>query len=226
MTDEKVYAVRAIHDAYYNWWFLENLVIGANGEPMWRRRRPHLSIAMPPRAEVERDEIEAKKLARKLTCELGQNLDIAVLGEHEQSSILLKLSKAYLSSRRREDEEAMMFIEGRKRHAGRIAPPRSTIIAPSEADADDIHRALQELPYLRTIVLGRGVTRALAHSTNGLTWRRLSNGYISRKGATWGYRARIADAFGLHPAEHWGRTKAAIRKSCCHVRSICSSCSR
>lgn len=179
---------------------------------MWRRRRPHLSIAMPPRAEVERDEIEAKKLARKLTRELGQNLDIAVLGEHEQSSILLKLSKAYLSSRRREDEEAMMFIEGRKRHAGRIAPPRSTIIAPSEADADDIHRALQELPYLRTIVLGRGVTRALAHSTNGLTWRRLSNGYISRKGATWGYRARIADAFGLHPAEHWGRTKAAIRK--------------
>lgn len=212
MTDEKVYAVRAIYDAYYNWWFLENLVIGANGEPMWRRRRPHLSIGMPPRAEVERDEIEAKKLARKLTRELGQNLDIAVLGEHEQSSILLKLSKAYLASRRREDEEAMMFIEGRKRHAGRIAPPRSAIIAPSEADADDIHCALQELPYLRTIVVGRGVTRALAHSTDGLTWRRLSNGYISRKGATWGYRARIADAFGLHPAEHWGRTKATIRK--------------
>ncbi|MGN6819208.1 MAG: hypothetical protein ACTHJR_11130 [Sphingomonas sp.] len=212
MTDENIYAVRATHDAYYNWWFLENLVIGANGEPMWRRRRPQLSIGVPPRAEVERDETQAKKLARKLTRDLGQNLDIAVLGEHGQNSTLLKLSKAYLASRRREDEEAMMFIEGQKRHAGTITPPRSAIVAPSDADADDIHRALQELPYLRTVVVGHGVTRALAHSADGLTWRRLSNGYISRKGATWGHRARIADAFGLHPAEHWGRTKAAIRK--------------
>ena len=169
---------------------------------MWRRRRPQLSIGVPSRAEVERDETEAKKLARKMTRDLGHDLDIAVLGEHGQSSTLLKLSKAYLASRRSEDEEAMMYIEGRKRHARKMAPPRNTIVAASDEDADAIHLALQALPYLRTIVVGRGVTRAVAHSTDGLTWRRLSNGYISRKGATWGHRARIADAFGLHPAEH------------------------
>jgi len=45
-----------------------------------------------------------------------------------------------------------------------------------------------------------------------LNWRRLTNGYISRQAATWEHRARIADAFGLQPAQHWGRTKAAIRK--------------
>jgi len=212
MIDAKVYAVRANYDAYYNWWFLENLLIGANGEPVWKRRRPQLGMGVPPRAEVERDETEAKQLARKLTRELGHNFDIAALGENGQSSTMLKLSKAYLASRRREDEEAMMFVEGKRRHAGTVAPPRTAITAGSEEDADDIHRALQELPYLRTIVVGRGVTRSLAHSTDGLNWRRLTNGYISRQGATWGHRARIADAFGLHPSQHWGRTKAAIRK--------------
>lgn len=212
MTDATIYAVRANYDAYYRWWFLENLMIGANGEPVWKRRRPQTEIGVPPRAEVERDEAEAKQLARKLTRDLGHDLDIAVLGENGQSSTMLKLSKAYLASRRREDEEAMMFLEAKRRHAGTVAPPRTAITAGSGEDADDIHRALQELPYLRTIVVGRGVTRSLAHSTDGSNWRRLTNGYISRQGATWGHRARIADAFGLHPAEHWGRTKAAIRK--------------
>lgn len=212
MEDDTVYAVRASFDPYYKWWFLENLMVGSNGEAVWKRRRQGAGIGESSRPQVERDETEAKSLARKLTRELGHDFDLAVLGEHGQSSTMLKLSKAYLASRRREDEEAMMFIEGKKRNLGLTAPPRSSIIAASEDDADEIHRSLQELPYLRTIIVGRGITRSLAHSTDGLTWRRLHNGYISRKGATWGHRARITDAFGFHPTAHWGQTKAAIRK--------------
>jgi hypothetical protein len=210
--DEEVYAVRASYDAYHEWWFLEDLVIGANGEPAWRRRRPDLRPGVPRKAAVERDEAAAKGRARRLTRELGHDFDIGVLGEHGADSTMLKLSKAYNASRRREDEEAMMFVEGRRRHAGLIAPPRDVIRAGSDEDGDDIHRALQELPYLRTVVVGRGIARSLAHSEDGLAWRRLSKGYISRQGATWGHRARIAEAFGLHPAGHWGRIKAAIRK--------------
>lgn len=212
MKDETLYAVRAFYDAYYNWWFLENLVVGANGEPVWKRRRPNLASGTPPHSEVERDESAAKQLARQLTRELDHDFDIAVLGEHHQSSAILKLSKAYLASRRREDEEAIMFVEGKKRHAGGIAQARNAITADSEQDADDIHNALLELPYLRTIVVDRGFTRSLAHSRDGLNWRRLTSGYISRQGATWGHRARIAEAFGLHPAQHWGKTKAEIRR--------------
>ena len=114
MTDATIYAVRASYDAYYNWWFLENLIIGANGEPAWKRRRPQLGIGLPPRAEVERDEAEAKQLAQKMTRALDHDFDIAVLGENGQNSTKLKLSKAYLASRRREDEEAMMFVEGKR----------------------------------------------------------------------------------------------------------------
>ena len=211
MSDQIVYAVRANYDAYYAWWFLENLVIGANGEPAWRRRqRPVIGeIARP---DVDQDEAAARQYARTLTRALGHGFDIATLGEQSQSSIMLKLSKAYVASLRRDDEEAMMFVEGKKRHAALIAPPRSAIIAGSDEDTDEIHSALQELPYLRTIVVGRGYGRSLVRSLDGLSWRRVTNGYISRQGATWAHRARIADAFGLDSADHWGRTKAAIRK--------------
>ena len=62
------------------------------------------------------------------------------------------------------------------------------------------------------MTLGRGVTRSIYISQDGFAWRRATNGYLSRRGAEIVHRARIADGFGLNALEHWGRTKAAIRK--------------
>lgn len=210
------FAVRARFDAYYSCWFLENLIVGANGEPKWVRRIERRPDGGYKAATFGRDNaagVEARKAARTLSRELSPGADLDKLRENDGSSLSLKLSKALISSQRRQDEEALMLAEARKRNTHLVAPPKEALLVPArfEEERDELHMQLQEFPYLQTAVVGKGVRRTAIGTSDGLTWRRLHNGYLSRRTAEIAHRARISEGFGISPLQHWGKTKAAIR---------------
>ncbi|MDN4633890.1 hypothetical protein QCD71_20415 [Sphingomonas sp. PsM26] len=213
MSDNPAYWVRAKFDPYYNRWFLEDLKIGSNGEPRWVKHREMTSHGFMAPA-LREDETSARADARRLSRELSPDVDLDKLNENGADSRSLKLSKAIVSSRRHDEEQALMLTEARRRNAGLVPPhlQQLTVACDGEEEIAELHDKLKELPYLRIVVLGRGITRRLYFSQDGLVWVRATNRYLSRRGAEIAYRARISDGFGLSAVEHWGKTKAAIRR--------------
>jgi hypothetical protein len=213
MPENSTFAVRAKFDAYYGRWVLEDLKIGATGEPRWSKRE-ELSDRGFRRPAFRDDETEARADARRLSRELSPNVDLDRLSENGADSRTIKLAKAVVSSNRHDDEQALMFAEARRRNSG-LVPPGIEQLVLTGGGADELrelHEKLQALPYLRTVVLGHGIARSIYVSRDGLSWRRATNRFLSRRGAEIAHRARISEGFGISPTEHWGKTKAAIRK--------------
>lgn len=213
MADKTAYWVRVKFDPYYGRWFLEDLTIGVTGEPRWvKRREPWKNGLMVP--AFREDEATARADARRLSRELSPDIDLDNLSENGADSRSLKLAKAVVASIRHDEEQALMFAEAKRRNSG-LLPPRLdqlTLSGGDDAELVELHGKLEALPYLRTATLGRGVVQSIYISQDGLAWRRATNGYLSRRQAEIVHRARISDGFGISPFDHWGKTKAAIRK--------------
>lgn len=213
MADTPTYWVRVKFDPYYKRWLLEDLKFGVTGEPRWVKRREPWKNGLMVSAFRD-DEATARAEARRLSRELSPDIDLDKIHENGGDSRSLKLSKAVVASIRHDDEQALMFAEAKRRNGELVAPrlDQLTLSGGSEEDLIELHSKLEELPYLRTVTLGRSVTQSIFTSLDGLSWRRATNGYLSRREAEIVHRARISEGFGISPFEHWGKTKAAIRK--------------
>jgi len=213
MTNTPAYWVRTKFEAYFDRWFLEDLKFSATGEPRWVKRREITRHGLMAPAFRD-DEATARADARRLSRELSPDIDLDKLSENHADSRSLKLAKAVVASNRHDEEQALMFAEAKRRHAALVPPKidQLTLSGGREEERSELYRKLLDLPYLRMVTLGGGVTRAIYISQDGVAWRRATNGYLSRRDAEIVHRARISDGFGLNAFEHWGTTKAAIRK--------------
>jgi len=213
MPDKPVFAVRARFDPYYDRWLLEDLTMRSNGEPRWRMRLEVSKEGFRMLAARENEEI-TRADARRLSREISPDIDLDRLNENGADSHSLKLAKAVVASNRHDEEHALMFAEAKRRNA-QLTPPlldQLSLSGGGQEELAQLHAKLTELPYLRSAILGQGGKRSIYVSQDGLDWRRATNGYPSKRDAEIVYRGRISEGFGISPVQHWGKTKAAIRK--------------
>lgn len=106
-----------------------------------------------------------------------------------------------------------MRSEAVKRHAKTFRVPVEELVPDpkSELYREEIIAKTREMPYLRTMMVGMGQTRAVLISKDGVNWgeprRRLSP-----HGAEVAARAEISEGFGFDPHLNWSTTKAEIRR--------------
>lgn len=151
----------------------------------------------------------ATDAALKLNEELKENLETLLLMGIEKVSLRLKVEKALTAKTRLTNEEQLMFEVAIKNHAH---DPRvlseSLIVEPDlESLRSALFEVLCEMPYLRFVYLPLYRTYLTLLDDN--IW--MVGREAAAKASKYFYQERIARGFGLSGAEHWGKTKSAIR---------------
>jgi hypothetical protein len=191
----------------------------------WRYRqepRPDRPFGGPI-IQFGEDEVAAAQAAAAARTAVAIPTNLERLSENAATSLTLKASKTVVSRERRSAEEAMMWAEAKRRHAGDPRPADDEITMASRSKSylreepdlsiyrDEIAAKVQDMPYLRTLLAGRGVDRGLFTSKDGKAWT-LETRFLSDRAADLAYRARISQGFGISEHEHWSRTKGEIRR--------------
>lgn len=195
-------------DSWYNRWRIDVLTQAPGAAPKWRKH----SVAQDGiRRAAFFDELE---LAQAECSEINKTAAVTIQSEKDEArrtSLRLRADKALQARKRLYEEEQFMLLEARRRRSN---------IAFNEADLvlhqrSEEHRALisaelRSFPYLELIIarLGRRPLMFLKLKDGSWSAPRSPN----RKGVEAGRRSKIANGFGLSGLEHWGKTKAEIRR--------------
>lgn len=212
--DDIVVAVWPEYRPLYERWFVEEMVLREGKSPLWRDR-----YVETPDGHVKADVFEdlqaalrhVSELNRRLRADIPARLSDAI----EIRSTELKADKAVQSRKRRLEEEMLMLAEARRRHTGtpRLDPSNLRLHPESEQYREEIGKVLAEMPYLRTVMIGRTnnrYSRYLFYKKADDLW---SRPYPAGKmSAITAERAKISDGFDLNAQHHWGHVKARIRK--------------
>lgn len=196
-------------DPYYGFWFIQVLVGERGAAPSWRRHRPEDTPALGARAFLTSEE------ALSRVAEINSYFDGLLLAEPDlerRFSLQLRAQKARQAQRRLQEEEELMLAIARARGLSEIPaailPVR--LHPESEVHRTEIEAALVQYPYVRSIAIGDAGRRRMVERLDDGSWSRSFR--ASRKGLRGAHRAPIANGFGLSEFEHYGKTKAAIRK--------------
>jgi len=207
------YDVRAKFDQRFGIWSLRQLICPPNSDPKWA---PVFESGASPygrTVQFGRDRAAAEAAAEQMRRSLPINLDPCRLNESGASSLSLKISKAVVSRKRLDEEEDLMRSEAKRRQGAtpRVPVEALTIDPKAEEYRDEIIEKTREMPYLRTMMVGMGATRAVVLAKDGKNWgqpwRRLS-----ARDAEVAARAEISEGFGFGPRLNWSTTKAEIRR--------------
>ena len=228
---DALHDVRHAYDPRFGVWVLKELVSRPDETLLWRARFEAATdegAISGPMKHFE-DESSAASAAQVARGQLDPTGQIEHLGASGRSSLSLKISKAVVVFLRHAEEEALMAVEAKRRHATapRPAPeeivvherrhnwPASVTMSGMPFDSHpyegEIRALIQEMPYLRRLIAGRRGARALFASPDGRAWE-LRTRLISDRSAHIFHRARIAQGFGLSEEDHWGTVKAEIRR--------------
>lgn len=207
------YDVRAKFDPRLGIWTLKRLICPPNRDPKWVTLFESGTGPYGRPMMFEDGRAVAEAAAQEARRSLRINLDPERLNESGASSQSLKISKAVVSRKRLDEEEDMMRSEAIKRHAATPRVPiEALIIHPdSEAYREEIVTKTREMPYLRTMMVSRFMTRAVILSKDGVSWgqpwriRRDHDAAVAN-------RAEISEGFGFGPRLNWSTTKAEIRR--------------
>lgn len=205
--------ILAVWPEYRPWEGLWRMVELAEVEPNrteWRDRR----IPSPEghvKIDAYRDEESALAAAAAVNPQLQAQLERRDLPEEIKTSLRLKARKGLQAKERLANEEKMMLAAAVSRHAGASRPSASDLILPPESEEhrEALASQLARMPYLRSALVQSGHYMKVLFRENGDKWTKPYT--ATRRNAQAASRARIANAFGFSGAEHWGKTKAAIR---------------
>jgi hypothetical protein len=165
--DDIVVAVWPEYRPLYERWFVEEMVLREGKSPLWRDR-----YVETPDGHVKADVFEdlqaalrhVSELNRRLRADIPARLSDAI----EIRSTELKADKAVQSRKRRLEEEMLMLAEARRRHTGtpRLDPSDLRLHPESEQYREEIGKVLAEMPYLRTVMIGRTNRRRIRKRAN------------------------------------------------------------
>lgn len=152
----------------------------------------------------------AVQIAKKRNLELNITFNQLELAKHERESLQLKIEKEVTRQSRLFGEEQLMLSEGLSRHKETPRPRAEDLILPSNNEniRSSLTEILNETPYVNFVRLKRYGISLLKEGHNDWTTRAKH----TKQTAKYFYREKIAAAFGLNGAEHWGKTKSKIRE--------------
>lgn len=190
-----------------NRWKMRALKLHPNGELKW----VHHAIESNGHAKVQAFEQyeEARKEATAFNSGIATRVAELDLPAEIQTSITLKAEKEITVLTRLADEEHLMLNEAAKRNAHLPRPRSEDLILPSglESLRDKLLEQITQAPYIE-IAHFPHAGMVLAR-TEEFDWtRRLTP---TKKSFVSCYREKIARGFCMSGADHWGKTKAAIR---------------
>lgn len=141
------------------------------------------------------------------------------LSEIEKSSIKLKVEKAIEAKRRLMYEEELMLTAAKNKFKNTQRLTLEEIILPERESnfKNDLFSQLQEMPYLRMAFVQ-------GENKQGIIYKNLKNEWSksyhpTKKRLIYAERSKIANAFNLNGDNHWGDTKARIRKELLPIAS-------
>jgi hypothetical protein len=208
--NETILAVWPSYDAIFSGWVMQELTQTGGATPKWRTRRiihPIGGITL----DLYRDEEKAREMADAMNQACAIDLENRLLPADEKRSLQLKVSKNLQAKERLASEEKLMLAEAIRRHSNAPRVAGSIVLhAESEEYREELHRQLDEMPYLRVAIVGPpGARKILFGGLKGI-WG--APYYPHKRSAEIAMRARIAGGFGLSGSSHWGKTKATIRQ--------------
>lgn len=160
-------------------------------------------------AETYDDYLEAVRAAKSQNICIESVANDLDLPDSEKQSLILKAEKALMAKQRLMDEEYLMLQEAKRRNSDKKASKNEiTLHEPYPLIIEALYEELLEFPYVSIVRLSRFGTTLYQKEAGG-TWYHCAT---SKKTAKFAYQERIARGFGYSGADHWGKTKAAIRK--------------
>lgn len=153
---------------------------------------------------------EAVQIAKIRNQTLRNNLNTLNLPAEKTTSLRLKVEKAITAKNRLLSEEQTMLNEGIRRHQASSKEHDYEIIVDNRYQSliPPLSKILRETPYIKIARLHRYGTTLLRKGKNDWT----TFGKHTKQTAKYYYRERIAAAYGFDGTDHWGETKAKIRK--------------
>ncbi|MEZ8512800.1 hypothetical protein AB6D22_18305 [Vibrio splendidus] len=162
------------------------------------------------KADVYDSYEDAKEVAVKRNHELISALDKLDVPASQKASLLLKVDKAVTRQSRLFGEEQLMLLEGIRRHSESPRPQENDIVLPEKCVSllKPLMDVLQETPYVKLVRLKSFGVSLLRQGDHDWSTRAKH----TKLTAKFFYREKIAAAYGLDGAAHWGQTKAKIRE--------------
>jgi hypothetical protein len=190
-------------------WQMYELKLCKDGNLKWYQGHIELETKHV-KADVYNSYELAVKAAIEKNSELSERVTNLGLPLTEKESLLLKVEKMVTRQSRLLGEEQLMLAEGIRRHQRDPRPSASHIILPTRCESllEPLMEVLQETPYISFVRLNRYGTSLLREKEHNWSSRAKHN----KQTAKYFYREKIAAAFGLNGADHWGRTKSKIRE--------------
>ncbi|WP_197478893.1 hypothetical protein [Marinomonas atlantica] len=155
------------------------------------------------------DYLEAVKVAKSQNICIDSVANGLDLPDSEKQSLILKAEKALMAKQRLMDEEYLMLQEAKKRRGNtEIAKVNIALHEPSQVISDALYEKLLEFPYVSIVRLAKYGMTLCQEEPNGIWYCCKTD----KKTAKYAYQEKIARGFGYSGTDHWGKTKAAIRK--------------
>jgi hypothetical protein len=190
-------------------WQIYELKLCKDGSLKWYRGHIELETK-----HVKADVYDSYELAVVAAVERNNGLSEKItnlnLPISEKESLLLKVEKIVTRQSRLFGEEQLMLTEGIRRHQKALRPSANNIVLPYNCVSllEPLMEILQETPYINFVRLNRYRTSLLREKEHDWSTRAKH----TKQTAKYFYREKIAAAFGLNGAEHWGKTKSKIRE--------------
>ncbi|MDI7517087.1 hypothetical protein QLY56_08310 [Cronobacter sakazakii] len=191
-----------------NKWWMHCLKLREDGSLHWHRRYVERDKPNVIYADDYVDYPTAKAAAIELNQNVTFDVDSLDIPDSHKESLRLKIEKALTAKSRLMDEEYLMYQVAIQKHANSPRPTLEELVLDEHFDsvAQELLEVLNEMSYLQCVNIPTYGIILLRDSNN--VWKRT---HRTSKGAKICYQERIARAFGLSGADHWGKTKSAIR---------------
>lgn len=179
------------------------------GKLKWFQRHIEGKRDLSVKADVYGDYLEATEFAKENSIKIESVVNQIDISDIEKKSLILKVEKSLMAKERLMDEEFFMLQEAKKRNDKAKVRIESIKLNEFNGDIkDELFKELSDFPYLKLVRISKyGIT--LWHKEKDDTWYRA---ITNKKSAKYAYQEKIARGFSYSGWDHWGKTKAEIRK--------------
>ncbi|RBW42588.1 hypothetical protein DS885_15260 [Psychromonas sp. B3M02] len=183
---------------------IEGLYLNKNSELKWYNYLADSRL-------LQFDSIEeALKYTESLNTHLQENITSLSLNPDEKSSLRLKISKSVTCKNRIITEEMQMYNVAISHHSKTIPPAFDAIEINFEKLKKPLFEQLKVTPYISIFACPQHDVLLIQNPNKKTDWGQHTK--LTKKRLELFYRARICEGFELSAEEHWGETKAEIRR--------------
>ncbi|WP_236546772.1 hypothetical protein [Psychromonas sp. L1A2] len=153
---------------------------------------------------------EALKYTESLNTHLQGSITSQCSGTDEEVSLRLKVSKSVTCKNRLITEEIQMYNIAISRHSKAVTPTFDSLEISLEKLKKPLFEQLKLTPYISIFACPLHKVLLIRNPKKKTNWRQHTN--LTKKRLELFYRSRICEGFALSVENHWGETKAEIRR--------------